>query len=586
MVARKRLEIDPAELPTAIYCRISQQYATTEESLDSQERLNLRWCAERNYVVPPDFIFREKDSGYETADDRTVLVRLRELVRQGKVGRVIAYNTDRLSREPIELLSLIKEFRQGGCKTEFVLFDVDPSTPQGKVALFIRGFADEIEWTQIAERTTRKRREIRASGRRVGENGPVFGYRWVRDGEGRITKERAWEPDPKAAEWVRLIFDLIVTHGYSMRQVAVELNARGVPTPSVYRGYRFKDGRTPKWDSSSVRLRIVEEAYKGVVYHNKSVMVRKKRNKALPKHEWIRLPDAPTPPLVDPATWEKAQACIKSNDIIGQRRKAAAKTRNEKEFAFLRGVIYCGTCGKPMRAVKIKRWNKATKRKDLYDLIYRCGSRRYQAERGTPEESRCYGRAVYDWKVREAIWAKAWGYVTDSRLIQREYDRLKEDRPGEDLFRDSLKAAEDEVKACERKATNLVKSMANEDDADVRKLIRQEIEVLKTEKARHVDRAERLRAKLKVYEAMDRKAEEMIERSRQIREGDVAPPETWPERRAFLDWLGARVIGNGETLTLRLDSGLGTADLRDDSSVVVSREFLRSSSRCTAWSPP
>ena len=108
---------------------------------------------------------------------------------------MVCYNTDRLSREPIELLSLCAEFRKAGCKIEFVLYDVDPSTPQGKVALFIRGFADEIEWTQIKERTTRKRREIRSSGRRVGEGGPRFGYRsGAEDSDGKITKERAGSP--------------------------------------------------------------------------------------------------------------------------------------------------------------------------------------------------------------------------------------------------------------------------------------------------------------------------------------------------------------------------------------------------------
>ena len=584
MVAPKqRIELDELESPTAIYCRISQQYAATEESLDSQERLNLARCAERNYPAPTELIFREKDSGHETADDRAELVKLRELVRQGKIGRIICYNTDRLSREPIELLSLCAEFRKAGCRIEFVLYDVDPSTPQGKVALFIRGFADEIEWTQIKERTTRKRREIRESGRRVGEGGPRFGYRWVRDGDGKITKERAWEPDPVTAPWVRLIFDLIVGHGMSMRQVAIELNSRGIPTPAVHKGYRFANGRTPKWDNSSVRLIITDEIYKGVAYHNKTVMIRKTRNKPRPKHEWIPLTDAPTPPLVDPDSWDRAQALIKANDIIGQRRKAAAKTRNEKEFGFLRGIISCGNCGSPLRLVKVKKWNKATKRHDGgHDLVYRCDHRRWQAERGVPREKLCYGRPVYDWKVREAIWAKAWEFVTDERLIEKEYDRLKNDRPGEDLFRDSLKAAEADVTACERKARNLVSSMADEDDGEVRKLIRQKIEDLKTEKARHAERADRLREKLKAYEALDRKAEELKERTRQAREGGVDPAKlTWPERRAFLDWLGARVIGNGENLTLRLDSGLGTADLDSDSSCIPS-DLRRRPSRGTA----
>lgn len=564
MTATARRSID--DKPTALYCRISQQYAATEESLDSQERLNLVRCSERGYEVPEDWVFREKDSGHETADDRVVLLRLRELVRSGQVGRVVCYNTDRLSREPIELMSLCAEFRKAGCTVEFVLYDVDPSTPQGKVALFIRGFADEIEWTQIKERTTRKRREIRASGRRVGEGGPRFGYRWVRDSDGKITRERAWEIDPESGPWVRLIYELIADQGMSMRQVAMELNARTIPTPSVHKGYRFQNGRQPKWDSSGVRLIVIDETYKGIVYHGKFKGTHKtKKGIPAPRSEWVQLTDAPTPPIVDEDTWDKVQATIKSNDIVGQRRKRAAKTRNEKDFALLRGIIFCGTCGSPLRTVKVKKWNKATKQHDGgHDIVYRCDHRRRQAERGVPVEEHCYGQPVYDWKVREAIWSKAWEFITNERLIDAECERLKANRPGEDVFKESLAAAKGEVASCDRKAKNLVASMAEEDDPEIRKLIREKIDSLKTEKERHLQRVGRLEVKLKAYDAIDRRADELKAKSREATSGGTDPNKlTWPQRRAFLDWLGARVVGNGKTVVLRLDGGLSTEDFTD-----------------------
>ena len=67
--------------------------------------------------------------------------------------------------------------------------------------------------------------------------------------------------------------------------MAMEINSRGIPNPASHRGYRFQDGRTPKWDNSSVRLIVIDETYKGIVYHNKTVMVRKKRNKPRPKDD-------------------------------------------------------------------------------------------------------------------------------------------------------------------------------------------------------------------------------------------------------------------------------------------------------------
>jgi DNA invertase Pin-like site-specific DNA recombinase len=537
--------------PYAVYARISNRYDEKTDSLNTQRDACLKFAGREGFPVNPDWVELERDSGYETADERVGLLRIRQLARDGRIGGVILHNTDRLSREPIELCSLVQELRRNDAEIHFVLAPME-DTPTGKAMLFLRGVGHEMEWLAIRERTTRIKDEIVASGRFVGEGGPRYGYRWDKATRSRVA-------DPVSSEWVRLIFRLVGEEGLSMRQVAIELNRRNVPTPAVYKGKQWRDGRVPVWTSGGVRLVIVDEVYKGTATARRVRRVAKRKFERLPRSQWVELADGRVEAIVAEDLWESANRAIRCNDVIGQRtRKAnAAGTRNEKQFAFFRGIIACGQCGSPLRVAKARRWNKETKGHGGagFDLVYRCDSRRRDHERNT-DGIRCYGQPVYEHKVRDAAWSAIVNVILDESLIEAEIDRIKSERPGETLFRESLNAALAEQKACDNKAKNLVVSMSEEDDPEIRRVIRDRVAALLKERDGHAVRAGQLTEKLAHYDQIEARAQDLKRRANQIRQGIDSQEMTWQEKRKCIDGMSARFTGNGLNIRMILDLGL------------------------------
>jgi DNA invertase Pin-like site-specific DNA recombinase len=549
--------MDPSGL---IYARISQVYGETDDSLDNQ--VDTAEKAAVAMAVPVGYTFRERDSGHETADSRVDLLQARQLVRSRKVTHFFIHNFDRLSRTPEELVSLWKECLQYGVKVVCCMWpqfhDLDLET--AKFLLRMLGMVGEFEWSFIRARTTQNKQQIRDKGLVVGEGGPRFGFTWDRETRSRRPSE---EPHPvfgvSSAQVVRTIFELIGLHGYSLRRTARELNGRGWPTPSIFRGKKFKDGRRPGWTNDGVRLIVTDEQYKGVVHCSRSEAVGKRRSRKKPREQWVALADARTEPLVSPELWEKANHNCRENDVVGRRTRAkrsAAETRNEDNFALFRGIISCGCCRRPLRPVWSRSWNPATKDHTGPRVrLYRCDSSVDAYERGLAE--RCRGKAVYEDKVKAAVWARVVKVATDEGLVLAEAERLKSERLGEALHRESHKAASAEAEACDRRVKNLVAGLAETDDAEDRAMIRAAIDQEKKAREGHRRRADRLAKQLAAYDQLDRRAEEMVERCRQLRGSSPAPLEMPDsEKRHWLEWLGVTLKGNARALTVRFDMGL------------------------------
>jgi DNA invertase Pin-like site-specific DNA recombinase len=547
------------ELSGLIYARISQVFGETDDSLDNQ--VGQSSTAASAIGVPINHTFRERDSGHETADTRKELLRARELVRAGRITHFFIHNFDRLSRTPEELVGLWKECQRHKVKVVVAMWPQfhDMDLEMAKMMLRMIGMVGEFEWSFIRARTTQNKARIRDKGMVVGEGGPRFGFTWDRENRSRKPSE---EKHPtfgvSSAQIVRTIYEMIGNQGYSLRTTARALNELGWPTPAVFRGKRYKDGRRPRWTNDSVRLVVVDEQYKGVVTCSRTEMVGKRRTRKKPRVDWQVLTDARTTPVVSEALWEAANRHIRDNDIIGGRTRAknAAQTRNETNFALFRGIILCAACGSPLRPVWVKAWNKEAKDYSAPKVrVYRCDSRTDDYERGLPKG--CYGKAVYEWKVKDAVWEQVVRVVTDEDLITAEAERLKRERPGESLHRASHESALSEVESCDRRVRNLVASLGDANDAEDRAIIREAVENAKKAREGHRRHADRLAEQLSVYDALDREAELLVERCRQLRASNqdlLQMPDE--EKRYWLEGLKVSIVGNGVDLTVRFDMGL------------------------------
>src|SRR5262249_6708773 len=148
--------------------------------------------------------------------------------------------------------------------------------------------------------------------------------------------------------------------------IAVRLIQMGIPTPWEWRGKGAQRVHAMGgWHVVSVRNILNNETYIGTLYYGKKQRLpgksnpdKKTRWRDVPRDEWIPVP---VPPIIDPATFQAAQAQIQRN--VQQSR------RNRKlEYLFVGGRLRCGHCGRGMPGHSNVRGIKR----------YRCSNHPYQ----------------------------------------------------------------------------------------------------------------------------------------------------------------------------------------------------------------
>ena len=85
--------------------------------MDTQEAANLKLAAELGYEVDPAYIWREQGSGADQT--RPLLAALQRVVVEGKVDAVFIYDTNRLARDPLEVLKFIRQCKEFEVRLHF-----------------------------------------------------------------------------------------------------------------------------------------------------------------------------------------------------------------------------------------------------------------------------------------------------------------------------------------------------------------------------------------------------------------------------------------------------------------------------------
>jgi len=162
----------------AIYMRVSTPNQEQEgTSLESQEIACRKYAEEHGYQLDDDYVISEVYTGLSI--DRPGLNRIRRLVTSKAVEGLVIYSSDRFSREPMDLLTLIKE-----CEcNEIELLCVSEDLYAGEVGQllnFVQGWASGLEARKIKERTMRGKETHAMAGDIPTGFGPYSGYMGLR----------------------------------------------------------------------------------------------------------------------------------------------------------------------------------------------------------------------------------------------------------------------------------------------------------------------------------------------------------------------------------------------------------------------
>jgi site-specific DNA recombinase len=321
-------------------------------SVEQQREWAHKACPGAGIEIVREFADQAK-KGWDTSkrtDFHAMLAFCQEQQRQGTpVDAVVCWHTNRFSRADSQETSwFIWEFRKAGVNriftashgwrdfrkdTDRILFGIEQETTNHRYTI------------DLAQAATRGRIDAAKEGRPLSEC--PYGYakeyeEVVVKGKRRRRPKRLVPGDPAEVEVVRWLFQTYAYTITSLRQLAGELNRRGVPTP----------GGAPAWNPQTIRNILYHPAYVGLptwgrkhfgrffrVVDDQPAPARTAAIVEKDPSQWI-VGGERHEPLIDQETFDRVQARLRSN----QRKTGPDPDRVRP----LRGLVVCANCGHSM----------------------------------------------------------------------------------------------------------------------------------------------------------------------------------------------------------------------------------------------
>lgn len=231
-----------------------------------------------------------------------------DMLVTGAADGFLAYDLDRVARDPRDLEDLIDAVIARNIPTQSVTGSLDLSTDSGILAARINVAVAHKSSQDTSRRVRRKHEELAKTGRYGGGGLRPFGY----EPDGTQVRE-------SEAEWVRWMCAQAVA-GMSLSRIGRELDAHGVRPPQG----------GAKWEARSVYT---------ILTGPRIVGLRRFRGEVIGEAHW--------PALVDRATFDAVQAAL------------AARRGNSGNTLtwWCVGLLWCHRCGQQMVSVRAANGN-------------------------------------------------------------------------------------------------------------------------------------------------------------------------------------------------------------------------------------
>ncbi len=332
---------------TALYVRLSVLDSGKKHSdtVETQESL-LRHFLEGK---PCFSIFDVYVDNGETGVDfkRDEFERLMEDVRGGRVDCIIVKDLSRFGRNYIEAGEYLeKVFPFLGIR--FIAVNdgydsADPAAADG-LSLHLKNLVNDVYARDISAKIGPALRGKQMRGEFIGA-WAAYGYTKSKEDKHRIVV------DPNAARVVRDIFAWRL-EGSSYRQIARRLTEQGIPSPSQYR-YRLgivKDRKFAEslWQIETVKRLLASEVYLGhmVQGRKRESLFEGQKQRYLPREEWFIVRNTHEA-IIDQKTFDEVQKLnsLKKQEYWQKQERFSGVENTEN---ILKGLVYCGDCGRKL----------------------------------------------------------------------------------------------------------------------------------------------------------------------------------------------------------------------------------------------
>jgi len=300
----------------AIYTRVSTNDGMEQEftSLDAQREAADSYIASQKSEGFFALTDRYDDAGFSGATtERPSLQRLITDIKVGKIGCVVVYKVDRLSRSLLDFSKLLEFFEQNNVAFISVTQHFNTNSSMGRLTLNILLSFAQFEREIISERTRDKMGAARKKGQWMGGR-PALGYDLDKEHH-KIVVNKA------EAQIIREMFDLYIQK-HSLLAVAMALNKKGYRTKQYLRKGKISGGIPFKTVNMMWMLRNM--LYIGKVnYKGKQVFQG--------QHE----------PIISEEVFNKVQQILNEN-------KREIKNKPQKNIGLLSQLIRCKHCDSAM----------------------------------------------------------------------------------------------------------------------------------------------------------------------------------------------------------------------------------------------
>lgn len=196
------------------------------------------------------------DKGFSGKNtNRPQFQKLMEDVRSGKIEKIVVYKLDRLSRSLLDFATMIQTFNEHDVTFVSTREKFDTSTPIGNAMLSIIMVFAQLERETIQLRV--KDAYHARSARGAYDGVAPYGFRKRKD----YTTGKAIctiEPDPETAPILQSIYEAYGGSPSSLGQIARDLNAKGILSPS---GVKWDSCKLSRIMSNPINVRADIDVY-------------------------------------------------------------------------------------------------------------------------------------------------------------------------------------------------------------------------------------------------------------------------------------------------------------------------------------
>jgi len=413
----------------AVYVRVSTETQRRDgSSLKTQTERCLEYV--RDNGMSRAVVLDDAISGTTPIFERPGGRELKRWIDAGAIDAVVMYTSDRMSRrddDGVDYLLLRGYLADHNVELHFCDTGLDRDDFAGKVVSSITRLLASEERNKITDRTRRGRAD-RANGGRVFYSGRIL-YGYMRDGKLKESKIVICQDE---AVIVVSIFKSYVKGLMNLRDIARELNDKGIPTPRHGKG----------WTEGTVKRILDNVNYTGVWrYRDVTISV-------------------PELKIIERSTYDAAQERREKN-------KETAQRHQRREYV-LTGHLFC-TCGRRMCG--------GSGHGAKNHPYYACNNR----ARATIQDcNESYIRADTSDQI---VWAWVEQQL-DRRILERGIDAMiarkeKEVAPS----KERLQQVADLISKTDKRIVRLVAEMVDIDDDEARAAVKENVRQLTRQKA-------------------------------------------------------------------------------------------------------